>query len=74
MIYYAQLSRFRVIILCHIDPNAVMPTLGADNGLSLIDMRGLAYDDPKWDKLLDQLTFDDMVSLIGDLCVFAPGP
>lgn len=43
-----------------------MPTLGADNGLKLIDMMGLSYDDPKWDTLLDQMTFDEMVSLIGD--------
>ena len=43
-----------------------MPTLGADNGLKLYDMIGLDYDDPKWDQLLDQLTFDEMVSLIGD--------
>ena len=46
--------------------DAKMPTLGADNGLKLYDMIGLDYDDPKWDELLDQLTFDDMVSLIGD--------
>ena len=45
---------------------AEMPTLGADNGLKLVDMIGLEYDDPKWEKLLDQLTFDEMVSLIGD--------
>ncbi|MBQ2987398.1 MAG: glycoside hydrolase family 3 C-terminal domain-containing protein [Tyzzerella sp.] len=43
-----------------------MPTLGADNGLKLHDMIGLDYYDEKWDKLLDQLTFDEMVSLIGD--------
>lgn len=43
-----------------------MPTLGADNGLKLVDMIGLDYNDPKWDELLDQLTFDEMVSLIGD--------
>ena len=50
------------------DPNATaeMPTLGADNGLKLVDMIGVDYDDPKWDEILDQLTFDDMVSLIGD--------
>ncbi len=50
------------------DPNAAvdMPTLGADNGLKLYDMIGLDYDDPKWDELLDQMTFDEMVSLIGD--------
>ena len=50
------------------DPNATaeMPTLGADNGLKLYDMIGLDYDDPKWDELLDQLTFDEMVTFIGD--------
>ena len=50
------------------DPNSTeaMPTLGADNGLKLVDLIGVPYDDPKWDKLLDQLTYEDMVSLIGD--------
>lgn len=43
-----------------------MPTLGADNGLKLYDMIGLDFDDEKWDALLDQMTFDEMVSLIGD--------
>ncbi len=43
-----------------------MPTLGADNGLKLVDMIGLDYNDPKWEQLLDQLTFDEMVSFIGD--------
>ena len=43
-----------------------MPTLGAQNGLTLYDMIGLDYNDHKWDELLDQLTFDEMVSLIGD--------
>ena len=43
-----------------------MPVLGAKNGLKLVDMIGLSYDDPKWEQLLDQLSFNDMVSLIGD--------
>ena len=46
------------------DPDAEMPTLGADNGLNLIDMRGLDYEDPAWDSLLDQLTVDDMLKLV----------
>ncbi len=58
-----------------------MPTLGAKNGKKLVDMIGLEYDDPAWQELLDQLTFDEMVSLIGDsfhwtmpvLSVQAPG-
>lgn len=40
------------------------PTYGADNDLGLIDMRGLAYDDPQWDLLLDQLTPADYQTLI----------
>ena len=46
--------------------NAEMPTMGAKNGLKLVEMIGLDYDDPKWQQLLDQLTFDEMVALIGD--------
>ena len=45
---------------------AEMPTMGAENGLKLFDMIGLDYDDPKWEQLLDQLTYDEMVALIGD--------
>lgn len=41
-----------------------MPTTGADNGLVLHDLTGAAYDDPKWDQLLDQLSFDDMALMI----------
>ena len=37
-----------------------MPTTGAKNGMTLADMRGLSYDDEKWDTLLDQLTVSDM--------------
>lgn len=43
-----------------------MPTTGAKNGLKLSDMYGKDYDDADWDKLLDQLTFDDMDSLIAN--------
>ena len=47
-------------------PTAEMPTMGAENGLKLYDMIGLSFDDPKWQTLLDQLTFEEMTSLIGD--------
>jgi len=47
-------------------PTVEMPTLGAKNGLKLYDMKGLAFDDPAWQALLDQLTFDEMAKLIGD--------
>ncbi len=47
-------------------PGETMPRLGADRKLTLYNMIGLDYDDPKWDELLDQLSFDEMVSMIGD--------
>ncbi len=39
---------------------------GADNDIVLRDLFGLDYDDPKWDLLLDQLTYDDMVDLVNN--------
>ena len=42
------------------DPEIVF----ADNGLKLGDMTGLAWDDPKWDLLLQQLSVDDMSEMI----------
>ena len=41
------------------------PVYGAKNGLTLIEMRGLDFDDPQWDKLLDQLTEEDYYNTIG---------
>ena len=43
-----------------------MPTFGAYNGLKLVDMIGLDYDDPMWDKLLDQMTYEEMAVFVGD--------
>ena len=48
------------------DDSDEMPTTGAKNGLKLSDMYGKDYDDADWDKLLDQLTFDDMDNLIAN--------
>lgn len=39
------------------------PTTGADNGLTLADMQGLDYDDPKWDDFLDQFTTEEQIEL-----------
>lgn len=41
-----------------------MPESGKNNGLKLADLRGLDYDDPKWDELLEQLTVADMDQMI----------
>ena len=35
-----------------------MPASGAQNGLSLIDLRGIDYHDAEWDALLDQVDWD----------------
>ena len=48
------------------DDSDEMPTTGAKNGLRLADMYGKDYDDVDWEKLLDQLTFDDMDNLIAN--------
>ena len=32
---------------------------GVDNGIKFHEMFGVAYDDPKWDKLLDQMTLEE---------------
>ncbi|MCR5031863.1 MAG: glycoside hydrolase family 3 C-terminal domain-containing protein [Lachnospiraceae bacterium] len=42
----------------------VMPTTGAKNGVKLADLRGLSYDDPKWDSLLDEMSVAEMNTLI----------
>lgn len=42
-----------------------MPATGTDNGLTIRDMTGVPYDDKKWDLLLDELTVDEMIKLIG---------
>lgn len=47
-----------------VDPDDEMPVTGAKKGLKLEDMIGLEWDDPKWDSLLDQMTADEMASLI----------
>lgn len=42
-----------------------MPVMGAVNGKTLVEMMGKDYDDPDWEKLLDQLTYKEMCDLIG---------
>lgn len=42
------------------------PTTGADNGLKVDDMTGVDYDDEKWDKLVQQMSVDELVELTGN--------
>ncbi|WP_239068657.1 glycoside hydrolase family 3 protein [Cellulomonas pakistanensis] len=46
------------------ESGAEMPTQGAEGDLALIDVRGLDYDDPQWDALLDQISVSEMTSVI----------
>ena len=41
-----------------------MPTMGADNGLTAAMLIGKDHDDPMWDDLLDQMTADEMITLV----------
>ena len=49
-----------------VDPDSIKADIvyGRDNGLALIDMRGLDFDDPLWDDLLDELTASDYYEMI----------
>lgn len=50
----------------HVDPSDEMPTLGASNGIQLIDLRGKEKDDLLWEDLLDELTVADMTAVLND--------
>ncbi len=41
-------------------------TQGENQGLMLISMMGVDYDDPLWDTFMDQLTIEEMASLIAN--------
>ncbi len=41
-------------------------TTGKKNGLTLADVKGLDYDDPKWSDLLDQVSLGEMEVLVGN--------
>ncbi len=46
------------------DPDAQVPVMNAQNGVTLADLRGKEYDDPAWEPLLDQLTVPEMLDMI----------
>lgn len=46
------------------NPDVQKPEMGKKNGLELAAMTGLAYDDPQWEILLNQLSFNDMEKLV----------
>lgn len=44
------------------DSKLDMPEVGADKGIKLSELKGLSYDDPKWDEFMSQFTIDEMMS------------
>ncbi len=47
-----------------LDGEAEMPQYSANNGISLVTMRGKEYDHEDWDKLLDQMSYGEQAELI----------
>ncbi len=43
-----------------------MPTTKASNGINLIDLRGLDFDDERWDLLLDELNMEDVANMLAN--------
>ena len=63
-----QMNAFRnalVIDQSFVNSGDAAPTFGASNGITLEDMRGVDYNNSKWEKFLDQLTLDDMRNMLG---------
>jgi len=48
------------------------PTFGKAGDIDLIDLRGLAYDDPLWEQLLDQITLEELSKLIDECGYCSP--
>ena len=46
------------------DASDTMPTTGASNGLTVAKLRGVDYDDAQWEQLIQQMTVDEMVTLV----------
>ena len=53
-----------VITDATVDNPEVEDIVVANHGLKLADMKSVAYDDPKWDELLEQVPVDEMAFLV----------
>ena len=47
-------------------------TFGKENDIDLIDLRGLPYDDPLWEELLDQINYKELSKLIDECGYCSP--
>ena len=64
-----QLEAFRTALELddsYIDESDEEPAFGADNGLTINDLKGKDYDDPMWDDLLDQLTLEEIYTMVAN--------
>lgn len=48
-----------------IETDREMPVMGAEGTVTLAQMIGKDFDDPAWEQLLDQVTYEEMALLIG---------
>lgn len=55
------------------DENAKTPVYGVNSGLSLIMLRGKAYDDEEWEALLNQMTWKEQTLLASSACYGTKG-
>lgn len=54
------------------EDNSAAPVTGRKNGIDLIDLRGLSYDDELWDKLLEQVTVKELSQLVAQCGYTSP--
>lgn len=47
-------------------PSAASMTVDNDQDIDLIDMKGIAFDDPLWDTFIDQLSYEELLSCIDE--------
>ncbi|MBR6966145.1 MAG: glycoside hydrolase family 3 C-terminal domain-containing protein [Clostridia bacterium] len=55
------------------DEGAQMPVYGENNGLTLLQLRGKAYNDETWDRLLNQLTYGEISKYLTDCFGYTTG-
>ena len=57
-------EQIAIITDATVDNPDVEDIVVANHGLKLADMKGVAYDDPKWDELIEQVSVNEMAFLV----------
>ena len=50
----------------HVKSTAVEPATDAKNNIQLADLKGLEYNNPKWQQFLEQFTTNELIKMAGD--------